>query len=296
MKNFEFCYIAPTNYLHLIPQQSRRHLILAHLLKDETYAAFYRDKRARGDIIICDNGAFELGQSLPPNQLLDLIDQSGINPQYIVAPDYPNQPWYKTYSAAVEFVEIVKDRYASTREVLSREVSMPHIMAVPQSEQGDYKGWIKSYQLLSKYDGIDMIGMSILGIPNAFKALTLTDDIAFNRIYASVYLLQSGIYNNQVQHHYLGLGGGPRELVVQKQIGIMDSNDSSSVFWHAIKGIPFDSTCWGLKDGKHKSEVDFNLPFDEKHVQLISKNIEYMEHAILNQLYYSSTKSFHPSN
>ena len=59
MKKTKFGYIAPVEYLDLIPENATFHLILAHLLKDKKYATVYKEKADRGDVIICDKGAFE---------------------------------------------------------------------------------------------------------------------------------------------------------------------------------------------------------------------------------------------
>ena len=124
--------------------------------------------------------------------------------------------------------------------------------------------------------------MSIIGIPNAFCKVTGTNDIAFNRIYATNYLLETGIVNQKKWHHYLGLGGGPREILVQRQLGLMDSNDSSSPFWHGYLGIELDDSIWGLKNGKSPIEVDFHAKYEMSRVGTIQANIDYMETKILH--------------
>ena len=65
---FHHGLISPTKYLHLIPEDSTFHLLLAHLLKDDEYAAFYRKRKEQGDFIIIDNGAFEFHKPLETRQ------------------------------------------------------------------------------------------------------------------------------------------------------------------------------------------------------------------------------------
>jgi len=270
IKKTRFGYIAPTEYLHLIPEDATFHLILAHLLKDERYADFYKDKVERGDTVICDNGAFEFKRSLDPEPLMKLIEDSGVNPTYVVAPDYPFEDWIVTYNSTKDFIEM-----ASSKSY--------EIMAVPQSKTGDHKGWLECYARLSELNEVKVIGMSILGIPNAFCDLTGTKDIATNRIFATAYMKENGLVNETVSHHYLGLGDGPRELIVQRALGIMDTNDSSSPFWHGIHGIELDNTSTGLKNGKTPIEVDFDFEFDSRHDELINNNIDWMERIIGNR-------------
>lgn len=268
MKQIKFGYISPINYLHLIPENQTFHLVLAHYLKDPTYLAFYKKKQERGDTLICDNMAFELKRSIPAQELIKLIDDSGLNPAYVVAPDAPFEDWKVTWDTTLAFIEEVKGK--------------PYkVMAVPQSLKGDWTGWLRGYQLMANNPDISIIGMSIIGIPNAFCELTGTDDIVFNRIYATNYLLETGLANEEKWHHYLGLGGGPREIVIQRQLGLMDSNDSSSPFWHGYLGIEFDTSIWGLKNGKSSIEVDFHAPHIKGNEVAIQANIDYMENKIL---------------
>lgn len=269
MKKIKFAYIAPIKYLDLVPEDSDFHLVLVHLLKNPAYAEFYQKKIERGDVVICDNSAFEFGKPMETTQLLDEIGKSGIKPTYVVAPDYPTCDWKKTIKSTEQFIKDV-------------ELEDFQVMGVPQSEIGDWRGWLNGYQEMLNIPEIKMIGMSILGIPNAFQSLTNTADIAFNRVFATNYILQNGLNDSRYEtwHHYLGLGNGPRELLAQRQLGLIDSNDSSSPFWHGIEFIRFDETGTGLKDGKVKTAVDFDIkryrigdPYIEFNINWINKNI-----------------------
>lgn len=268
MKKIKYGYISPIKYQHLIPKDADFHLILAHLLDNKEYVDFYKEKIKRGDTVILDNSAFEFKRALSADEIFGFIERSGIEPTYVVAPDYPYQDWKVTWDSTLAFIEEVKDK--------------PYkVMAVPQSLEGDWTGWLRGYQLMANHPDIAVIGMSIIGVPNAFCKVTGTDDIAFNRIYATNYLLQTGLANQEKWHHYLGLGGGPREILIQRQLGLMDSNDSSSPFWHGYLGIGFDNSLWGLKNGKSPIEVDFHAQYEMGRVGVMQMNIEYMETKIL---------------
>lgn len=268
MKDIKYGYISPIKYQHLIPKSADFHLILAHLLDNKEYVDFYKKKIKRGDTVILDNSAFEFKRALSADEIFGFIDRSGIQPTYVVAPDYPFEDWKVTVKSTKKFIKEVQGK--------------PYkVMAVPQSREGDWTGWLRGYQEMVNNPDIAVIGMSILGIPNAFCKLTGTSDIAFNRIYATSYLLNTGLANQDKWHHYLGLGGGPRELLIQRQLGLIDSNDSSSPFWHGYLGIKLDNSLWGLKDGKSPIEVDFNAEYEMGRVGTIQLNIDYMENKIL---------------
>lgn len=268
MKKVKYGYIAPIKYQHLIPESADFHLILAHLLDDKEYVDFYKEKIKRGDTVILDNSAFEFKRALSAEEIFGFIERSGIEPTYVVAPDYPYEHWEITLESTLDFIERVRDTNYK-------------VMAVPQSREGDWKGWIECYKNMVANEDISVIGMSILGIPNAFCSLTGTDDVAFNRIFATSYLLEHGIADKSKWHHYLGLGGGPREILMQRQLGLMDSCDSSSVFWHGCLNTRFDGSLWGLKNGKSPKEVDFDLAYDSANKEPIEFNIDYMENTIL---------------
>jgi hypothetical protein len=268
MKKIDFGYIAPNAYLHLIPESATFHLILAHLLDNKEYVDFYKEKIKRGDTVILDNSAFEFKRALSTEEILGFIERSGIQPTYVVAPDYPFESWEVTWESTLKFIEEVK--------------GMPYkVMAVPQSVHGDYEGWITCYENMLDNPDIAVIGMSILGIPNAFCSLTGTDDIAYNRVFATQHLLINGIAARGIKwHHYLGLGNGPRELLLQRQLGLIDSNDSSSPIWHGHLGIQLDDSATSLIGGKSKTEVDF-LCQPSLFESSVKYNIDYMENVIL---------------
>lgn len=261
-------FIAPINYLHLVPEECDFHLVLAHLLKDKTYVDFYKKRKAKGDFIILDNSAFEFKRPVQGEEILKWIDESGLEPDVVVAPDYPFQKGIATVKSTEDFITRFQDRLPKGTKVMS----------VPQSEKGDVEDWISTYQILSTMT--PWIGMSILGLPNAFCFTTGTEDISYNRLYASLYLVRNKIHNLFVQHHYLGLGSNVRELALQQEIGIAYSNDSSSAFWHAINGVSFDETATGLTNGKIKKEVDFHCSYSEKDAKLIKHNISFIQNMV----------------
>lgn len=272
-KPISFGYICPIEFLDkFVPEESRFHLILAHLLRHPKYVEFYNKKADRGDMIILDNSAFEFGKPIETDELLELIDTSGIRPTHVVAPDYPCQHWRKTYESAVSFIEELDKR---------NRLDDFKVMAVPQSEVGMYSDWCHCYCALNELQFVDVIGMSILGIPNAFQSITGTTDIATNRIYASLFLKNQGFVTDK-WHHYLGLGNGPRELVFQREIGIINSCDSSSPIWHGMHGISYDDSATGLKNGKIQLPVDFETTknITTGFIECVRHNIDFIQSCI----------------
>lgn len=228
------------------------HLLLAHLLKHKKYCDFYKDRHNEGDMIILDNGAFEFKKPIPIEEYSKYIDNLGFQPDVVVAPDYPFEPSLRTLKETELFIKQF-DKYFDSEKT--------KIMAVPQSTVGDWEDWLRCYRELLNNDRVSAIGMSILGVPNAFCSVTGTKDITFNRNYMTSLIKRLGIVDKSKWYHYLGCGS-PREIIDMVMHGVADSNDSSSAVWHAVNGITFDESATGLVNGKTPIEVDFLRGFD----------------------------------
>lgn len=277
-RKVKHAYISPVCYLNIIPKESDIHLLLAHLLTNKEYCDFYREKMIRGDVIIIDNGAFENGVPMNAKEYFDIIFKSRIEPNVIVAPDYPYQNWDKTVNSFLEFRSYIHDYFPCSTK----------IMGVPQSLKGDFLGWIKCYESLIK-NGASWIGMSIIGIPNAFCKVTGTTDISFNRTFAVSYLLDKGLIGRGVYHHFLGCGD-PRELAMMQIQGVADSNDSSTAIWHGHLGQKFNGMSTGLDNGKTDIPVDFFCEYNDNNVNIIKDNIKWMEDLIERSMHIKEFK------
>ncbi len=256
-----FCIIAPTQYLKKYASQSNTHLVLAHLVDtNPTYAAFYRELKAtdnhENDFVIMDNGAFELGKSYEPTKLIDLA--LSCNADAIVLPDYPFEPGIKTIKAAEAIIDDVTSAGFKT-------------IFVPQSETGDIEDWISTYEFAS--DIADIIGMSILGIPNALPHVHK----GYARVVMTQILQDRGIFDYDMYHHYLGLNSGPAlEIPSLIKINALDSCDSSGPVWAGICGHMYSTNTDSLMStSKIKKPVDFDylMTDDQRTHNIIQHNI-----------------------
>lgn len=76
--------------------------VLGHLLnKDKEYTEFYREKLKSSYYSILDNSAFELGQSIPGEELYELGEE--FKPSHLVLPDKVND-YQQTMENAVEYL------------------------------------------------------------------------------------------------------------------------------------------------------------------------------------------------
>lgn len=259
-----FCVIAPTAYLNKIATLSTRHLVLAHLVDtDERYADFYKNEAFGYKIM--DNGAFELGESYNPEKLVELGTKCKANA--IVLPDYPFKPATKTIRAAKDMLPEIKN----VTDLLQPRFDT---MFVPQSETGNLEDWIEGYRWAAENDDIDIIGMSILGIPNAIPHVHK----AYARVVMTQILIERGYFNFDKYHHYLGLNAGPAlEIPTLLEMGALHSCDSSGPVWAAICGHKYTTMADSfLTTRKISKEVDFDYPLTKDSVTLdnIKHNLE----------------------
>lgn len=214
----DFCFITPINLLERYATQSSKHLCLAHLVdQSEVYANFYNNMRKRGDYVMMDCSAFELGQSYEPAKLLSLGKVCGANA--IVLPDYPGQTSLKTIDSAKQWSKSFKDNGFDT-------------FFVPQGVVGDLSDWLRAYDFAATCDDIDIIGMSILGIPNALPKI----DRSFARVVMTQFLQSQERFSTK-RHHYLGLNSGPAlEIPSLINMNALWSVDSSNPVWMGMLG------------------------------------------------------------
>lgn len=240
-----FGIIAPTKYLERYSSQSRFHLVLAHLVDtNDEYAEFYAKMSARGDFLICDNGAFELGESYAPDKLIELGHKCKADA--IVLPDYPFQSGITTIEASNPLIPLVHQSGFKT-------------MFVPQSQIGDVDDYIETYKWAAENDDIDIIGMSILGMPNAIPHV----HIAYARVVMTQILIERGVFNFDKYHHYLGLNSGPAlEIPTLINMGVLDSCDSSAPVWAGVCNHRYTRNADSYQSvRKIKKHVDFSHPW-----------------------------------
>ena len=256
-KEPQFCIIAPTAYLDYA-EQSNSHLVLAHLVDtDDNYASFYSNMD--NATIFMDNSAYELKEPYSPHKLLDLARKC--NATAIVLPDYPFQESSVTIDAAEEFIPIFKNAGFDT-------------FFVPQSLRGDAEDWIAAYEYASGHPDIDIIGMSILGIPNAMPWCSP----AYARVVMTHNLIERDLFNFDKHHHYLGLNAGPAlEIPSLIRLGALDTIDSSGPVYSALCGhrYTYDADSY-QQVSKLKTPVDFSISRtkDIATLQRIQHNID----------------------
>jgi hypothetical protein len=267
----DFCHIAPTRLLPTFVNTQSHHLLLAHLVEeDREYTRFYQSGRNLADTYILDNSAFEMykqGREMYPS---DKLIQMGtlVGADYIVMSDYPNEPGSKTIKAAEQLAPMFREALFGT-------------FFVPQSEIGDIEDYIATFAWAASSPLVDYIGVSILGVPNAYGVEKNNKLQRYmSRYHMMCELERRGIlylaHNNGKKIHFLGMVDGPNEIELCSRFHI-DTWDSSAAIWAGLNDIAFDTSPTGLVNGKYEKEVDFAFSTSDKaKIDLAKSNMKYI--------------------
>jgi hypothetical protein len=181
-----------------------------------------------------------------PSKLITM--GKAVKADYVVLTDYPGEEATKTINKAVEQIPQFKAAGFKT-------------FFVPQSEIGDLRQYTECFRWALRHRLIDLIGLSILGIPNAYG---VERDNKLQRYNARAHFMTSiKHYLDPIldigRFHCLGMVDGPNELELMYPFrDYIYSWDSSSAVWAGLNDIRYDNSPTGLLHGKFELEVDFN--------------------------------------
>lgn len=231
----QFCFIAPGSLLDRYASVSKTHLVLPQVT-NQTYLEFYRRKRKEGDLIILDNGAYEMGETIDLDKMITAI--KFYTPQVAALPDFLMQDGEKTFEMSRIFMQEVAPQFPGVKW-----------MYIPQSTPGDLQGW---YRWLNR--GIKEFNPDWIGIPRALATDIATGPNAWlARVDAVEQLTMRGL-----KTHCLGMANANlKELEFLFWEGCC-SIDNSSPIWRGLNTYELDqaedNAAW-LENG---TPVDFD--------------------------------------
>ena len=274
-----FAHIAPIDFLELVKGRTH-HLTLAHLVDtSEDYTEFYKDQNC---VNIMDNSAFEMYKQgkpmLTPMKVLEMAQK--IKANYVVMSDYPGEHSSKTIQAAIDLAPLFTAQGFGT-------------FFVPQSKIGDKEDLINAFDWASTSKHVDYIGVSILGVPNAYS---VEKGNKLQRFVARFMFMQEledrgilyRIRRNKKKIHFLGMVDGPNEIkLMEPYRDYIDTWDSSAAVWLGLNGGSFDSSPTGIYDGKYEKEVNFDLKQTDvvlDNYRLAKYNMDYIDSIVTKYL------------
>lgn len=212
----EFAIISPSRGLERYSTLSKTHLLLCQI-EDLAYWDFYIKRKAAGDFIILDNGAYE--GECDWAKLRGRINR--VHPNVVALPDFVAQPWKMTRTAAFNFLE---DNYSTYTNV--------DWMYIPQAEPNDMIGLLKSL-----FYALDDERISWIGLPRAL-CYKITQD-PHMRVKMAERIKK---YNDRVKVHALGMvKGSVDELNLLRQSGCVHTIDSNAPVWRGWCGYDISS-------------------------------------------------------
>jgi hypothetical protein len=144
--------IAPIPPTALLEQYSTDyHLCLAHVLgNNPRQMEYYQQRTSMGEYVILDNGAYELGSSVPFEHVLEVAEQ--IKPNEIVLPD--------VFLDSAATIKATEAAWEALHSFSQDEYTYTNLMAVPQGKNSDE--WIACLKILVKMVTPDAIGIPIV--------------------------------------------------------------------------------------------------------------------------------------
>jgi hypothetical protein len=253
----DLAFITPTAFLDRYSSKGNLYLALAHLIDDDgtnDYARFHRRKAREGARVILDNGLFE-GAQVNTDSLLRRA--RAINASVVCAPDV----LYNAEGTIKEFKQFIRDKQDFGFQC--------DVMGIPQADNPT--DWWTCFRFMDMSADCQLIGLSILSIPQAFEHVAGTGQLnrskPFSRITDSrMYLLrqlcsyEELLGRRATDCHLLGLGEHYGDLLyaANSMSETIISNDSSSAFVHGMHNVRYT----GLGDipgGKILEKLDFSL-------------------------------------
>ena len=146
--------IAPIPPVALLEEYSTDyHLCLAHVLGHHTWEVdYYRSRSDLGEYVILDNGAYELGRSVPFEHVLEVADW--ILPKEIVLPD--------VFLDGKETLKATAEAFEALRHTSKWDYT--NLMVVPQGKNTDE--WVSCLRSL-----VDIAKPDTIGIPIVYESM-----------------------------------------------------------------------------------------------------------------------------
>jgi len=231
----KFAFEIPTHYLETFAEDQDYYFCIApQVLEDKDYKSWYK---AQSKYIVLDNGAFELGYSLEPNQLIDLAYELGVSE--VILPDFPGD-LLKTLKYVEKFLKLIPPR-------------TPFIfMGVLQGK--DYNDVKKCYDEYSK------LNLDVIGIPARWDKGSDFENEQFR-----LFILKNLPIYQEI--HLLGLCDLSFITEYKKYAHRIDT---SFPIVAAYLNLP-------LPTSKPKQRLDYTWNFNDDQITLAKKNIQFLK-------------------
>jgi hypothetical protein len=148
--------------------------------------------------------------------------------------------------------------------------------------------YLRAWEYAIESDNVDFVGVSILGVPNAFGNIEKENKLQrFMSRWKLMHILEERgmlepFRTGKKRMHFLGaLDGWAGEVQLVKPFAdCIFSWDSSGAVWAGLNGIEYDGSPTCQIDGKFELEVDFDHRCDDPAlIQMVHNNIRRLHEA-----------------
>jgi hypothetical protein len=251
--------IAPAAYLHDFAAQSPatvHHAAAQRILQDARYRAFFREEAELGAAIIVDNGVFDLGESLGPEDLVQAA--RAVNAAEIILPDVMHDGQATMRASSRAAAGLLK---------MSEEFRLCAVV-----HGADDAEWLRCYEHFasSGYAGA-------VALPASRRAAPARE-VSGNRVAATRYLEDHGMVDQRLIYRLLGLGrAGHLELFEQRHHAWISSVDCAAPVILGSMGVRMNPA--GPYEKIPTPRVDALGDIDPALYPLIRENISAVRHA-----------------
>lgn len=234
------------------------HLLLSHLLTDDRYRRYYRERSAAGDYIILDNSAHEFGAGGKPNILLDQTIQ--VQADEVVCPDvlFDANATIEATRGMLSYIEMKWEHYEAA--------GSPRLMMVPQGT--NRAEWVKClHGLLRAWDRF------MAGRTSARPVIGVSKDYD-NLVKGGITSLISQYLTAEYEVHCLGWPANLWALAdVKEECPWVRSTDSAKSYVYAMNGVLLEP------GGKvpvypRRPQNYFQATIREEHRWIVERNVE----------------------
>lgn len=254
INKFKFSFIVPIKYIRSFGVKGDFTLALSHLIDLKKENEYEKAIKEISLPIWLDNGLFE---NHSPEELNSLLDKAKkIKATTVFSPDYLYDS-KRTKAQIDETYNLMKEKGV---------ISKMRLGVIVQAE--NRKDWLQQYIDFTNDNRVNLIGLSILSIPFAYK-LPITEA----RIACIKDLLELKIKHKFC--HLLGLGSSYDDIKFAMRFApFIVSNDSSSCFQTGLKELYYDDEMQ-IPGGKIEEKIDFDLKgITSKQMHYIYTNIK----------------------
>jgi len=260
----KLAFISPIPHLGSVDAKGDFSFALGHIaLESEAYRSYFRKRSLQGYEVMLDNGAYELGGSIPSDQMIQLIRE--IQPTYAYGMDYPGDP------------ERTKEETCRFGRRLKQE-GLGHVKNVGCVQGNNVEEWLDCYEHFVNAPEVEVIAVPVMTLSNLeFQAI----DPRYKEGQTRWRLLKSikEEYGFQKPIHLTGLDY-PFELWCEEyRDPMIMSNDSTSCIVHGKQRIMFDpeGKHW---PGKYREKMDFSGKLSQGELWFVFENIRILRRGL----------------